>query len=35
MSVVVVVSAKDENDRWEVVNSACCPLNESKPFEYL
>ena len=35
MSVVVVVSAKDDNDRWEVVNSACCPLNESKPFEYL
>ena len=35
MSVVVVVSAKDENGRWEVVNSACCPLNESKPFEYL
>lgn len=35
MSVVVVVTAKDNNNRWEVVNSLCCPIDESRAFEYL
>lgn len=35
MSVLVVVTAKNDANRWEVVNSLCCPINESKPFEYL
>jgi hypothetical protein len=34
MSVLVIVSAKDANGRWEVANSAVCKLNESKEFEY-
>ena len=34
MSVLVIVSAKDENGRWEVANSAVCKINESKEFEY-
>lgn len=34
MSVLVVVSAKDANGRWEVANSAVCKLNEAKEFEY-
>ena len=34
MSVLVVVSAKDANGRWEVANSAVCKINESKEFEY-
>ena len=35
MSVLVVVSAKDANGRWEVANSAVCKINESKEFEYV
>ena len=35
MSVLVIVSAKDANGRWEVANSAVCKLNESKEFEYV
>ncbi len=35
MSVLVVVSAKDANGRWEVANSAVCKINESKEFEYI
>ena len=35
MSVLVVVSAKDANGRWEVANSAVCKINETKEFEYL
>ena len=35
MEVLVVVSAKDANGRWEVANSAVCKLNESKEFEYV
>lgn len=33
--VLVIVSAKDNNGRWEVVNSLYCPVNESKPFEFI
>ena len=35
MSVLVVVSAKDANGRWEVANSAVCKINKSKEFEYI
>ena len=35
MSVLVVVSAKDANGRWEVANSAVCKISESKEFEYI
>ena len=35
MSVLVVVTAKDDNSRWEVVNSLCCPIDENRTFEYL
>ena len=35
MSVLVVVTAKDDNNRWEVVNSLCCPIDEFRTFEYL
>lgn len=34
MSVLVVVSAKDANGRWEVANSAVCKINKAKEFEY-
>ena len=34
MSVLVIVSAKDANGRWEVANSAVCKINETKEFEY-
>ena len=32
--VLVIVSAKDANGRWEVANSAVCKINEAKEFEY-
>ena len=35
MSVLVIVSAKDANGRWEVANSAVCKINDAKEFEYL
>ena len=35
MSVLVVVSAKDANGRWEVANSAVCNINEAKEYEYI
>ena len=35
MGVLVIVSAKDANNRWDVVNSAYCPVQESKAFEYV
>ena len=35
MGVLVIVSAKDDNNRWDVVNSAYCPVKESKAFEYV
>ena len=35
MGVLVIVSAKDDNNQWEVVNSAYCPVNESKAYEYI
>ena len=40
MGVLVIVSAKDANNRWEVVNSAYCALGEggvaaSKAYEYV
>ena len=35
MGVLVIVSAKDANNRWDVVNSAYCPVKEAKAFEYV
>ncbi len=36
MGVLVIVSAKDSNNRWEVVNSAYCSLEDkSKAYEYV
>ena len=35
MGVLVIVSAKDANGRWEVVNSAYCKVGESKTYEYV
>ena len=35
MGVLIVVSAKDSNNRIEVVNSAYCKVGESLEFEYL
>lgn len=36
MGVLVIVSAKDANNRWEVVNSAYCSLeDQSKAYEYV
>lgn len=36
MGVLVIVSAKDANNRWEVVNSAYCSLEDkSKAYEYV
>ena len=35
MGVLVIVSAKDSNNRWEVVNSAYCPVKEVKAYEYI
>ena len=35
MDVLVIVSAKDSNGRWELVNSALCHIGESKAYEYV
>jgi hypothetical protein len=35
MGVLVIVSAKDENGRWEVANTAYCPVGETKAYEYV
>lgn len=35
MDVLVIVSAKDKTKRWEVVNTAICPVNSSVNYEYL
>lgn len=35
MGVLVIVSAKDSNNRWDVVNSAYCPVKEAKAYEYV
>lgn len=35
MGVLVIVSAKDAEDRWEVVNTAYCKVGESKAYEYV
>ena len=36
MGVLVIVSAKDSNNRWDVVNSAYCSLEDkSKAYEYV
>lgn len=35
MGVLVIVSTKDANNRWEVANSAYCPVKESKAYEYV
>lgn len=35
MEVLVIVSAKDKQGRWEVANSLVCPVNQSVNFEYI
>ena len=35
MGVLVIVSAKDAQGRWEVANSAVCKINEAKEYEYI
>ena len=35
MEVLVIVSAKNETKKWEVVNTAVCPINSNIGFEYL
>jgi hypothetical protein len=35
MGVLVIVSAKNANGRWDVVNSAICHINETKEYEYV
>ena len=36
MGVLVIVSAKDAQGRWEVANSAYCSIYDGvKPFEYI
>jgi hypothetical protein len=35
MGVLVIVSAKDANGRWQVANSAYCKIGENKTFEYV
>lgn len=35
MGVLVIVSAKDTNGRWQVANSAYCKIGENKTFEYV
>jgi hypothetical protein len=35
MGVLVIVSAKDAQGRWEIANTAYCKLGESKEYEYV
>ena len=35
MDVLIIVSAKDKAKRWEVVNTALCPVNSTVDFEYM
>ena len=35
MGVLIVVSAKDAEGRWEVANTAYCKVGESKAYEYV
>ena len=35
MGVVVVVTALDSNNRWEVVNTAYCPIHKSLTYRYV
>ena len=35
MEALMVVSAKNGNGKWEIVNSVCCPINKSVGFQYL
>lgn len=35
MDVLIIVSAKDKTKRWEVVNTALCPVNSTVGYEYL
>lgn len=35
MGVLIIVSAKDAQGRWEVVNTAYCKAGESKAYEYV
>ena len=35
LEVIVIVSAYDENYDYEVVNTAVCPVNSTKDYEYL
>lgn len=35
MDVLVIVSAKNDKNVWEIVNSAMCHIGEAKPYEYV
>lgn len=35
MEVLIVVCTKNENGMWEVANSAVCPVNSKKSYEYV
>lgn len=35
LEVIAIVSAYDENGKYEVVNTAVCPVNSAKDYEYL
>ena len=35
MEVIVIVSAKNAQGKWDVVNTAVCPVNQQITFEYL
>lgn len=35
MDVLIIVSAKDKTKRWEVVNTAICPVNSTANYEYV
>lgn len=35
MEALIVVSAKNDNKQWDVVNSVCCPINKSVCFQYV
>ena len=35
MGVLVIVSARNADNKWEVVNSSYCKIGETKPYEYV
>lgn len=35
LGVIIIVTAKDSKNRWEVVNTAYCAVNENKAYEYV